>query len=108
MLVFYPRDETSVCRAQLCEFRDAWQRAGEKNTVVFGINPQSAASHSGFREKNRLPFPLLVDEGSKVSAAYKARGLTTRRTVYLIDPTGVIRYGLRGKPPVEEVLAAAR
>jgi len=108
VLVFYPRDETSTCRAQLCEFRDAWQDAKAKNTLVFGVNPQGAASHAGFRDNNRLPFPLLVDEGGKVCAAYHTRGIVTKRTVYLIGPDGVIRYARRGKPPVEEVLAAAR
>lgn len=107
VLVFYPRDETSTCRAQLCEFRDAWQDAKARNTVVFGINPQNAASHAGFRENNRLPFPLLVDEGGKVCAAYNTKGLMTKRTVYLIGPDGVIRYARRGKPAVPEVLAAA-
>ena len=107
VLVFYPRDETSTCRAQLCEFRDAWSHAQQKNTVVFGANPQKAESHAGFRRNNQLPFPLLVDEGSKVSSAYHARGLITKRTVYLIGPDGVIRYARRGKPPVDEVLASA-
>jgi peroxiredoxin Q/BCP len=108
VLVFYPRDETSTCRAQLCEFRDAWQEAKAKNTVVFGINPQGPSSHAGFRENNRLPFPLLVDEGGKVCEAYHTRGLLmTRRTVYLIGPDGVIRYARRGTPAVEEVLASA-
>jgi peroxiredoxin Q/BCP len=107
VLVFYPRDETPTCRAQLCEFRDAWQQAKSKNTAVFGINPQKASSHAGFRENNKLPFPLLVDEGGKVCSDYKTRGLMTKRTVYLIGPDGTIRYAKRGKPPVEEVLAAA-
>ena len=107
VLVFYPRDETPTCRAQLCEFRDAWEQATARNTVVFGINPQDASSHTGFRENNRLPFPLLVDEGGKVCSAYNARGLMTKRTVYLIGPDGTIRYARRGKPPVAEVLAAA-
>jgi thioredoxin-dependent peroxiredoxin len=107
VLVFYPRDETPTCRAQLCEFRDAWEQAKAKNTVVFGINPQKASSHAGFRENNKLPFPLLVDEGGKVCSAYNTRGLMTKRTVYLIGPDGTIRYAKRGKPPVEEVLAAA-
>jgi thioredoxin-dependent peroxiredoxin len=108
VLVFYPRDETPTCRAQLCEFRDAWESAKTKNTVVFGVNPQGTSSHSGFREKNRLPFPLLVDEGARVCAAYNTRGLLmTKRTVYLIGPDGVIRYARRGKPPVAEVLEAA-
>ena len=108
VLVFYPRDETSVCRAQLCEFRDAWQKVNAKNTIVFGVNPQGAVSHSAFREKNRLPFQLLVDDGGKVCEAYNARGLLmTKRTVYLIGPDGVIRYSSRGKPTVDEVLESA-
>jgi|SRR5690349_7891419 peroxiredoxin Q/BCP len=107
VLVFYPRDETSTCRAQLCEFRDAWGQAQQKNTVVFGVNPQKAESHAGFRRNNQLPFSLLVDAGSKVSSAYHTRGLITKRTVYLIGPDGVIRYARRGKPPVDDVLAAA-
>src|SRR5436190_12305728 len=107
VLIFYPRDETPVCRAQLCEFRDAWEEAKAKNTVVFGVNPQSASSHAGFRNANRLPFPLLVDEGGQVCNAYKTKSLMTKRTVYLIGPDGVIRYARRGKPPVAEVLASA-
>ena len=59
VLVFYPRDETPTCRAQLCEFRDAWEQANAKNTVVFGVNPQKASSHAGFRKNNALPFPLI-------------------------------------------------
>jgi thioredoxin-dependent peroxiredoxin len=108
VLIFYPRDETPTCRAQLCEFRDAWTQAAQKNTVVFGVNPQGSSSHAGFKDKNQLPFPLLVDEQHQVSEAYNARGLVmTKRTVYLIGPDGVIRYAKRGKPPVTEVLAAA-
>ena len=57
VLVFYPRDETPTCRAQLCEFRDAWQQAKAKNTVVFGVNPQKASSHAGFRDNNRAAIP---------------------------------------------------
>src|SRR5436853_7029483 len=59
VLVFYPMDDTPTCRAQLCEFRDAWDEAKGKNTVVFGINRQGPKSHASFQEKNRLRFPLL-------------------------------------------------
>jgi peroxiredoxin Q/BCP len=108
VLIFYPGDDTTVCRQQLCEFRDRWPMAQTKNTVVFGVNPQSAISHAKFRERRQLPFPLLVDRGQKVGEQYHAKGLAAKRTVYLIGPDGVIRYARRGKPAVEEVLAAAR
>jgi peroxiredoxin Q/BCP len=108
VLVFYPGDDTTVCRRQLCEFRDSWESARQRNTLVFGVNPQSADSHRRFVERYGFRFPLLVDQGKRVTALYNANGLIVRRTVYLIDPEGVIRYARRGKPPVSEVLAAAR
>jgi thioredoxin-dependent peroxiredoxin len=107
VLVFYPGDDTTVCRQQLCEFRDSWEPVRERNTLVFGVNPQSQASHQRFVERYSFPFPLLVDAGKRVASLYNAGGLIVRRTVYLIDPRGVVRYARRGKPPVSEVLAAA-
>jgi peroxiredoxin Q/BCP len=107
VLVFYPGDETPVCRAQLCEFRDNWESARSRNTVVFGVNPAGATSHEKFREKNKLPFPLIVDSGQKIADLYHTNGLIVKRTVYLIGTDGVIRYAKRGKPAVKEVLASA-
>ena len=108
VLVFYPGDDTPVCTKQLCEFRDRWPQVQGRNVEVFGVNPQKPASHQKFRDKFHFPFPLLVDEGQKVAESYHANGLFVKRTVYLIDPEGVIRYARRGKPDPEEVLAAAR
>jgi thioredoxin-dependent peroxiredoxin len=107
VLVFYPRDETSVCTRQLCEFRDRWADVKAKNAVVFGVNPQGADSHAKFREHQKYPFPLLTDEGQKMGELYHTRGLIVRRTVYLIGPDGIIRYAKRGKPEPAEVLAAS-
>ncbi len=107
VLVFYPGDDTHVCRQQLCEFRDSWSKAQAKNTVVFGVNPQGQQSHEKFRSKFHFPFPLLVDSGQKVAELYHANGLFIKRTVYLIGPDGVIRYSKRGKPAPDEVLTAA-
>lgn len=107
VLVFYPRDETSVCTQQLCEFRDRWAEVQAKNTVVFGVNPQDAVSHAKFREHRQFPFPLLTDAGQKMGKLYHTSGLIVKRTVYLIGPDGVIRYAKRGKPEPSEVLASA-
>ena len=107
VLVFYPGDDTTVCRRQLSEFRDRWAVAQQNNTLVFGVNPQSANSHVRFQAKCRLPFPLLVDPGQKMGELYHTRGLVVKRTVYLIGPDGRIRYARRGMPDADEVLAAA-
>jgi peroxiredoxin Q/BCP len=107
VLVFYPADGTTVCTRQLCEFRDNWAAVRAANARVFGVNPAPGARHGKFREKHRLPFPLLVDQGQKVGKLYKCAGLVPVRTVYLIGPDGAIRYARRGKPEPAEALAAA-
>jgi peroxiredoxin Q/BCP len=107
VLIFYPGDDTPGCTKQLCEFRDSWEGAKSRGVSVFGISPQSAQSHTKFREKFHFPFPLLVDRGQKVAALYNAKGLIVKRTVYLIGPDGAIRFSRRGKPAPAEVLALA-
>jgi len=87
--------------------RDSWERARERGVEVFGVNPQSAGSHAGFRSQYKLPFPLLVDAGRKVASLYNANGIIVKRTVYLIGPDGVIRFARRGMPSPAEVLTAA-
>jgi len=108
VLIFYPGDDTTVCRRQLCEFRDSWSAAQSHNVLVFGVNPQNSASHEKFHARYAFPFPLLVDRGQKVAALYRASGVIVRRTVYLIGPGGEIRYAKRGKPAVGDVLSAAK
>jgi thioredoxin-dependent peroxiredoxin len=107
VLVFYPADETTVCTKQLCEFRDSWAIAQEKNAIVLGVNPAGARKHVAFKSHHQIPFPLLVDSGQKMASDYHANGLIVKRTVYLIGKSGTIRYARRGKPDPQEVLAAA-
>ena len=106
ILVFYPGDDTPGCTRQLCEFRDQWDAVRQHGVEVFGVNPQSPASHGRFRQKFHFQFPLLVDKGQKVAALYHANGLIVKRTVYLIGADGLIRFSRRGMPKPAEVLAA--
>ena len=104
VLVFYPCDDSTTCIKQMCEFRDRWGFMIDYGVEVFGVNPMSQNSHEDFREKYCLPFRLLVDRGQKIAAAYKARGLIVRRTVYLIGPDGKILFSRRGRPSPIELL----
>jgi thioredoxin-dependent peroxiredoxin len=107
ILIFYPGDDTSLCTKQLCSFRDQWPEASARNVLVFGVNPQTAAKHSKFRDHHNFQFPLLVDEKQRVAELYKCSGLIVRRTVYLIGPNGTIRFSRRGNPVPAEVLLSA-
>lgn len=106
MLIFYPGDETPVCRKQLCELRDSAELLRARNAVAFGINPQGTESHKRFHANRAFNFPLLSDPDGSVCRSYRAHGLVTVRTVYGIDGDGVIRFARRGRPGVVEALDA--
>ena len=107
VLVFYPGDNTPGCTKQLCAVRDEHDLFNDKNTVVFGINPQDSASHRKFVNRHDFPFPLLVDREKKVVSAYGCKGvLATKRTVYGINKEGIIVFARRGMPSNKEILRA--
>ncbi len=108
VLIFYPGDNTPVCTAQLCSFRDSWQGLEAADCVVFGVNPAGEAKHAGFAQKHALPFPLLIDNGGQMAAQYGCRAIfgIIRRTVYVIDKAGKIAYAKRGNPAPSEILQA--
>ena len=70
VLYFYPKDDTPGCTRQACDIRDAWSEFERAGAVVLGVSPDDEASHAKFKAKYGLPFPLLADEGHKVSEAY--------------------------------------
>ena len=70
VLYFYPKDETPGCTRQACDIRDAWGQFERAGAVVLGVSPDDEASHAKFKAKYGLPFPLLADEGHRVSEAY--------------------------------------
>ncbi len=99
VLYFYPRDDTSGCTVEACEFRDSWARVRAAGAVVLGVSPDSLESHEKFRTKHRLPFPLLSDPDHAVAAHYGAWGEKSMygrryqgilRTTFVIDLSGVI------------------
>ena len=72
LLVFYPKDDTPVCSAQLNEYN---HKIGEfiKNGVkVIGISTDSVDSHLNFCNKLKLNFPLLSDDDKTVSKQFNA------------------------------------
>jgi peroxiredoxin Q/BCP len=88
VLYFYPKDDTPGCTKEACGFRDSWKAIQKANTVVLGVSADGAASHQKFRDKYRLPFPLLSDADRKVMKEYGAYG---EKMMYGKKTTGVIR-----------------
>lgn len=93
LIVFYPGDNTPVCTAQLCDYRDGMAQFAELKVKVIGISKDDVPSHARFKKKYNLPFPLLSDVDGSVAIAYGVRGLYgNRRAVFLIDEEGRLRY----------------
>ena len=99
VLYFYAKDETPGCTREACDFRDHSAEFEKLNVVVLGISNDNMESHQHFREKHKLPFPLLVDEDTSVSkmfGVYKQKNLYGKklmgieRTTFVIDRTGRI------------------
>lgn len=114
MLVFYPGDDTPVCTAQLCDYRDGLDQFRNLGIDVVGISSDSTESHKLFKEKHALPFTLLSDPDYTAAKAYGAKDVFgTRRSVFLIDAAGKLRYSHREKLPLfrrkkEEILIEIR
>ncbi|GIX33739.1 MAG: peroxiredoxin [Lysobacterales bacterium] len=93
LLVFYPGDETPVCTAQLCDYRDGIEAFADLGVELIGISPDDAESHRRFREARALPFRLLSDPDGEVARRYGAWGLFgMKRAVFLVDRDGIVRY----------------
>jgi peroxiredoxin Q/BCP len=94
VLAFYPGDFTPVCTRQFCSYRDAADRLDELDAEVLGISPQSIDSHERFRAKYGLTVPLLADPDRAMIRAYGVLGPggLVRRSIFIVDPTGIVRY----------------
>lgn len=95
VLLFYPGDETPICTRQLCSVRDRWEDYVATGAEVVGISTDSTESHQKFAEHHQLPLRLLSDRDGRVSKLYNARSLIpgkVARSVFVIDPKGVLRH----------------
>jgi thioredoxin-dependent peroxiredoxin len=70
VVYFYPEDDTPGCTRQACSMRDNFGRVTATGVEVYGVSPDSVASHVKFRNKYDLPFRLLSDEGHRVADAF--------------------------------------
>ena len=109
VLYFYPKDDTSGCTAEACNFRDERDAIAEfGNAEVVGVSKDSVRSHKKFIEKNQLNFTLLSDPEHKMIEAYdswkpkKFMGreyLGTERNTFIITPEGTIAKSYIGVNP---------
>jgi thioredoxin-dependent peroxiredoxin len=99
VLYFYPKDDTSGCTKEACNFRDEFPKFGKLNAEIIGISADSVESHKKFADKYKLPFDLLSDEKKEVinqygvwqeKSMYGRKYMGIVRTTFIIDSSGKI------------------
>ena len=113
VLVFYPGDDTPVCTKQLNCYNNELAQFTDIGAQVLSVSAQDMASHEKFAAKHGFQFPLLSDTDKAVAGLYGTLGPLgfPRRSVFVIDSQGVIRYAHRAIAgltfrPVDELVRA--
>ena len=99
VLYFYPKDNTPGCTAQACNLNENLDALQAKGFQVVGVSIDSNASHTKFKAKYNLAFPLLSDPEHQLAEAfgvwveksmYGKQYMGVARTTFIIDETGII------------------
>jgi thioredoxin-dependent peroxiredoxin len=120
VIYFYPRDNTSGCTQEGLDFSALHAEFKKAKALLFGVSPDSVASHEKFKKKMAFPFDLLSDVEQKVcklydvfkeKSMYGRKYMGVERSTFLIDGKGVLRHEWRKvkvKDHAEAVLAAVK
>ena len=115
ILYFYPKDNTSGCTQEACDFRDNINRLTNYATVI-GVSPDSIKSHKSFKEKQSLNFILLSDPEHKLAekfevwkekSMYGRKYMGIERSTFILNKNGKIEKEWRKvkvKGHVDEVI----
>ena|SRR5436190_4105521 len=100
LLLFFPQAFTSTCTKELCAVRDDISRYSNANAQVIGISVDSVFTLKKYKEDQHYDFPFLSDFNKEVSALYGClydewildmKGVS-KRSAFIIDKTGILRY----------------
>ena len=100
VILFFPLAFTGVCTAELCSIRDNYNVYTSLNAEVVGISIDSLFSLEKFKKEQNYNFNLLSDFNKTTAKAYNSLyevfgfGMlgVTKRSAFVIDKEGVIRY----------------
>jgi peroxiredoxin len=121
-VVFFPFAFSGTCDKEMCMFRDEVDLFRSAHSTVVGVSVDSVFTLKVFAQTYNLPFPLLSDFNRKVARLFGVlqdpwvtldyRGVA-KRSVFLIDRRGILRYRWVAdapdeEPPYAEVVKAAR
>lgn len=98
-IYFYPKDFTPGCTTEATEFSRDYDKFTKAGIEIVGISPDSEESHDKFRDKMRIPYPLVADTEKQVAKSYGVFGkkvfmgrefMGVIRTTFLVNKSGKI------------------
>lgn len=128
VLFFYPKDMTSGCTREACDFQDLGSKFKRAGAQVLGISILPSKSKLKFAEKEGLKYPLLADDQVNAEgkpdpliaakygvwvekSMYGKKYMGIERTTFLIDADGkIVQRWDKVKVPdhAQEVLGAVK
>jgi peroxiredoxin len=118
VLAFMPAAFSGTCTTEICTFRDSSAELNKVNATVIGVTVDTFFALKAWADAQSLQFPLLSDFNKEVIRKYGVVnpdmiGLKeiAKRSVFVIDRVGVVRYAevlddARNEPNYAKVQAA--
>jgi len=100
VLLFFPAAFTGVCTKELCSMRDSLHDYQKLNAEILAISVDSVFALNRWKKDEGFNFLLLSDFNKTVSKKYdvlykefvlEMKGVS-KRSAFVIDKTGTIRY----------------
>lgn len=88
VLFIYPKDATSGCTIEACQFGELYAEFQKTGVEVVGVSRDKLSAHKRFINSQNLPYPLASDEGASL---IKSWDLLVNKTMYGKPVTGVLR-----------------
>jgi len=100
VLFTYPKASTPGCTNQACLFRDSYEPLTADGLAIYGLSTDSTKANTTFKEKQKLPYPLLCDPQATLIAAIGLRKQPkgTQRGVFVVNKGGKVLVAEPGGP----------
>ena len=111
LLLFVPMAFTSVCTTEFCEISKGIGDYASLDCLIYGISGDNPFAQQAWASKEGITIPLLSDYEHGVAKAYGVAyesflpqiglgmGGVAKRSAFLIDRSGVIRYAESSDDP---------
>ncbi len=99
VVFFYPKASTPGCTMEVCNLRDHYKELQDAGYHLLGVSADSEKRQANFKNKYKLPFPLVADTDRTILNTFGVWGPKKfmgksydgiHRTTFIIDENGMV------------------